>query len=201
MAVANSIAGARGAIDGGVDAYINTSVNGIGERAGQADLLSCILGLKFARDLQDYEIGDAIELTAARTVAKYVSYAFHIPIPMNQPGVGANTFAHEAGIHADGMLKNRRNYELFDHEYLGKDEPLCPGSGRTISTGEFGGLAGLKHVYQRLGVTFTDDDYAQRVLALVQYASTHTQIPLTDDELRFIANYPEAVRKILTVTP
>ena len=201
MAVANSIAGAQGAIDGGVDAYINTSVNGIGERAGQADLLSCILGLKFARGSEGYEIGDAIELTAARKVAKYVSYAFHIPIPMNQPGVGANTFAHEAGIHADGTLKDRRNYELFDHEYLGEDEPLRPESGRTISTGEFGGLAGLKHVYQRLGITFTDDEYAQRVLALVQYASTHTQIPLTDDELRFIANYPEAVRRILTITP
>jgi len=50
MAVANSIAGAKGALDAGVDSYINTSVNGVGERAGQTDLISCILALKFGRD-------------------------------------------------------------------------------------------------------------------------------------------------------
>lgn len=201
MAVASSIAGARGAIDGGVDAYINGSVNGVGERAGQADLLSCILALKFAPDLQAYEIGDPIELEMARKLAKYVSYAFSIPIPINQPGVGANAFAHQAGIHADGALKDRRNYELFDYETLGDDVSLHPGEGRIISAGEFSGISGLKHVYQRLGIDFPDDGSAQRVLTLVQYASTHTQSPLTDDELRLIAGYPEQVRKILTVTP
>jgi homocitrate synthase NifV len=201
MAVANSIAGTQGTIDGGVDAYINASINGIGERAGQADLLSCILALKFARDMEGCEIGDALNLRVARRLAKYVSYAFGIPIPINQPGVGANIFAHEAGIHADGALKNRRNYELFDHEYLGDDESLCPEGGRIISTGEFGGLSGLKHVYERLNIFFPDDGQARRILELVQYASIHTQLPLTDDELRLIANYPEQVRKILTIVP
>jgi homocitrate synthase NifV len=201
MAVANSVAGAQGAIDGGVDAYINGSVNGFGERAGQADLLSCILALKFARDLDAYEIGDNLNLRMARKLAKYVSYAFGIPLPINQPGVGANTFAHEAGIHADGALKDRRNYELFDYEYLGEDEPLYPEGGRIISTGEFGGLSGLKHVYERLCISFPNDEHAKGVLELVQYASAHTQTPLTDDELRFIANYPEQVKKILTLVP
>lgn len=201
MAVANSIAGARGAIDGGVDAYINGSVNGIGERAGQADLLSCILGMKFASGMEAYEIGDPIELKVARRLASYVSYAFGVPIPINQPGVGANTFAHEAGIHADGALKDRRNYELFDYEYLGEEELLRPEGGRIITTGEFSGLSGLKHVYQRLDITFTDDEHGQQILALVQYASTHTQTPLTNDELHLIATYPEQVRKIMTITP
>ena len=59
MAVANSIARAHGAIDGSADVYINTSVDGIGKRAGQADLLSCIMGLKFARDLlQTHEFSE-----------------------------------------------------------------------------------------------------------------------------------------------
>ena len=83
MAVANSIAGAQGAIDGGVDAYINTTVNGVGERAGQADLLSCVLALKYARDMEAYEIGDPINLRRIPKLAKYVSYAFGIPIPIN----------------------------------------------------------------------------------------------------------------------
>jgi homocitrate synthase NifV len=200
MAVANSIAGARGAIDGGVDAYINTSVNGVGERAGQADLLSCILALKFARDLQDYEIADPLKLEVADKLAKYVSYAFGIPIPINQPGVGANIFAHEAGIHADGALKDRRNYELFDYEILGRGEDERVPTGRVITVGEFGGIAGFRHVYENVGITFPNDESAKRVLELVQYASAHTQLPLTDDELRFIATYPEQARKILTLT-
>jgi len=201
MAVANSIAGAKGAIDGGADAYINTSVNGVGERAGQTDLTSCILALEFGRDMQEYEIADPLDLTVAARLAKYVSYAFGIPIPINQPGVGANIFAHEAGIHADGALKDRRNYELFDYEILGRGEDERIPTGRIITTGEFGGIAGFRHVYGNLGITFPNDDSAKRILELVQFASAHTQQPLTDDELRFLATYPEQARKILTLTP
>jgi len=202
MAVANSVAGAMGAIDGGVDAYINTSVNGLGERAGQADLLSCILALKFAHGLNKYEIGDQINLKTAYKLAKYAADAFGVEIPINQPGVGENAFAHESGIHADGALKDRRNYELYDHELLGLDEiDEPPKRGRIITTGEYGGLAGFKHVYSKLGITFPDDVTAERILDLVRYANAHTQQPLTDDELRFIATYPEETRLILTMTP
>lgn len=202
MAVANSIAGAMGAIDGGVDAYINTSVNGLGERAGQADLLSCLLALKFGRDLNKYEIGDQINLKMADKLAKYVSRSFNVPIPINQPGVGDNVFAHESGIHADGVLKDRRNYELYDYELIGKDkadEPPQPG--RIITAGEYSGLAGFKHVFSTLDISFPDNETAERILELVRYANAHTQQPLTDDELRFIAAYPEEARLILTMVP
>jgi homocitrate synthase NifV len=201
MAVANSVAGARGAIDAGVDAYINTSVNGLGERAGQADLLSCILAIKFAREMDDYQIGDPLNLQASTRLANYVSYAFGVPIPINQPGVGENAFAHEAGIHADGALKDRRNYELYDFELLGLDLEAPPPRGRVITTGEFGGLAGFEHVYERLGIKFSSKKEASNILDLVRYASAHNQLNLTDDELRFIARYPEQVRQILTITP
>ncbi len=201
MAVANAVAGAQGAIDGGVDAYVNTSVNGLSERAGQADLLSCILAIKFARGMDKYEIGDPIDLTVACKLAKYAAYAFGVPIPINQPGVGANAFAHEAGIHADGILKDRRNYELYDYELLGMQAMEQQPAGRVITTGEYGGLAGFRHVYEGLGVTFPDDTSAEQVLELVRYANAHTQLPLTDDELRLIARYPEPVRGILTMTP
>jgi len=201
MAVANSVAGARGAIDAGVDAYINTSVNGLGERAGQADLLSCILALKFAREMDDYQIGDPLNLRLSAKLANYVSYAFGVPIPINQPGVGGNAFAHEAGIHADGALKDRRNYELYDFELLGLDLEAPPPRGRVITTGEFGGLAGFEHVYERLGITFGSKKEASHILELVRYATAHNQLNLTDDELRFIAKYPDQVRQILTITP
>jgi homocitrate synthase NifV len=201
MAVANAVSGAMAAIDSGVDAYINTSVNGVGERAGQTDLVSCILALKFGRDMKQYTIGDKLNLKMADKLAKYVSYAFGIPIPINQPGVGANIFAHEAGIHADGALKDRRNYELFDYEILGRGEDTRIPTGRVITTGEFGGVAGFRYVYEKIGVTFADNESAKHILELVQFASAHTQKPLTDDELRFIARYPEQARIILTLTP
>ncbi len=201
MAVANSVAGAKGALDGGVDTYINTSVNGVGERAGQTDLVSCILALKFGRGMQDYEIADHFDLTMADKLSRYVSLAFSIPIPINQPGVGANIFAHEAGIHADGALKDRRNYELFDYEILGRGEDERIPTGRVITTGEFGGIAGFRYVYQEIGITLPDDASAKPILDLVQFASAHNQLPLTDDELVFIASHPEEVRKILTLAP
>jgi len=87
MAVATSIAGAKGAIDGGQDAYINTTINGIGERAGNADLVSCILAITKSKDFgQKYQIGDNIKLNMAWKLAKFASYAFDVPIPINQPG-------------------------------------------------------------------------------------------------------------------
>ncbi|MFH1483138.1 MAG: homocitrate synthase [Chloroflexota bacterium] len=201
MAVANSVAGAKAALDGGVDAYINTCINGMGERAGQADLLSCILAVKFARGMDNYPIGDNLNLKVASRLARYVSCAFGVPIPINQPGVGANAFAHESGIHADGALKDRRNYELYDPDFLGLDEEDKVPVGRVITTGEYGGMAGFKYVYGRLGITFPDEKLAEKVLDLVRYANLHTQIPLTDDELRLIARYPEQIRQILTITP
>ena len=73
--------------------------------------------------------------------------------------------------------------------------------GRVITTGEYGGMAGFKYVYGRLGITFPDEAIAEKVLNLVRYANLHTQLPLTGDELRLIARYPEQISKILTVTP
>ncbi len=202
MAEAVSVAGAQGTIEAGVDAYINTTVNGYGERAGNCDLVSTILALKFSHGLREkLPLDEHIDLKMAWKISRYASYAFNLPIPINQPGVGANVFAHESGIHADGALKDRRNYELFDPEDVGRGQPELLETGRVITTGEYGGIKGFRHVYSRLGIEFHDDNEARKILELVQYANLHTQKPLTDDELRFIAQYPEIVRKILTVNP
>ena len=83
-------------------------------------------------------------------MAKYASYAFGVPIPINQPGVGANAFAHESGIHADGALKDRRNYELYDYEELGRGEPEIVETGREITAGEYSGIKGFRNVYGKL---------------------------------------------------
>jgi isopropylmalate/homocitrate/citramalate synthase len=202
LAVACSVAGAKGAIDAGVDAYINTCINGMGERAGNADLISVILALKKSNGLKDLNLLDErVDLSKAWKITRYASYAFGIPIPVNQVGVGGNAFAHESGIHADGALKDRRNYELYDFEELGRGEPEIIETGRKITTGEYGGIKGFRNVYEKLEIEFKDKKEAYKILELARYANVHTQKPLTDDELRFIAHYPEQARQIITVTP
>jgi homocitrate synthase NifV len=201
LVVANSIAGARAANDAGCDAYINTCVNGMGERAGNADLVSVILAIKYGSDMGDYILDEKVDLKKSWMICKYASYAFGVPIPINQPGVGANAFAHESGIHADGALKDRRNYELYDYEELGRGEPEIIETGRKITAGEYSGIKGFRNVYEKLEVAFKDDAEAAQVLELVRYANVHNQKPLVDEELKFIAKYPDIARKIFTMVP
>jgi len=201
MVVANSLAGAKAAVDNGEDTYINTCVNGMGERAGNADLVSVILSVKYGSGMQCYSLNEEITLRMAWKICKYASYAFGVPIPINQPGIGANAFAHESGIHADGALKDRRNYELYDYEELGRGDPEIIETGRKITAGEYSGIKGFRNVYEKLEVEFKDDKEATDILELVRYANVHNQKPLVDDELKFIAKYPDIARKIFTMTP
>ncbi|MER6948674.1 hypothetical protein ABT294_32100 [Nonomuraea sp. NPDC000554] len=187
LAVANSVAGALGDLEAGQDAWINTCVNGIGERSGNADLLSTILAFEHGFGL-NAKLGDAIDLSWARRFGLWASYAFGQPLPYNQVGVGRNAFAHESGIHADGALKDHGNYELYDEATLGPfPEDWHARAGRVVLTGEYGGKAGFRHVMDGLGVEVRDEETAFR---LVQLCNAMTGRPLTDDELRLIATYP-----------
>jgi homocitrate synthase NifV len=202
MAVACSVAGARGAIDAGVDAYINTCVNGMGERAGNADLLSVLLAVKKSAGFADkYKLDPRIDLSKIWQLAKYASYAFGVKIPINQVGVGDNAFAHASGIHADGVLKDRRNYELYDFEELGRGDPEIVETGREIVIGEYSGIKGFRNCYEKLEIEFSSQEQAREVLELARYANVTKQKPLVAAELRFIAKYPEQTRKLLTLTP
>ena len=202
MAVACSVEGAKGAIDAGQDAYINTTINGVGERAGNADMLSVLLALKYSSGLKDKGyFPESVDLSKAWEIANYASYAFRIPIPINQVGVGGNAFAHESGIHADGALKDRRNYELYEYEELGRGQPELVDTGRLITVGEYSGIKGFRNVYGKMEIEFKDDAEAEKILELARYANVHTQKPLTKRELLFVAKYPEQAKKIMTVVP
>jgi homocitrate synthase NifV len=202
MAVANSIAGAKGAIDSGQDAYINTTINGIGERAGNADLVATILALLKSKNFaQNYQLDMTIDLSKAWKIAKYASYAFGVPIPLNQPGVGSNAFAHASGIHADGVLKDPSNYELYSFEELGRGEPDKVETGREICSGEYGGISGFSHIMGKIEISFKDVAEADKILELVRFANVEAQKPLVEEELLFIAKYPQITRKLLTLTP
>jgi len=202
MAVACSCAGAAATVDAGQDAYINTCVNGMGERAGNADLVSVILALLKSSKWGARRLLDPnVDLSVSWRIAKYASYAFSVPLPINQPGVGGNAFAHESGIHADGALKDSRNYELYGFEELGRGEPEIVETGRRITAGEYSGIKGFRNVYEKLEVEFKDDQHAARILELVRYANVHTQKPLTHYELKFIAAHPDEAELIMTVEP
>ncbi len=202
MAEANSMAGAKGAIDGGQDAYINTTVNGIGERAGNADLVATALAVTKSKNFAaKYKLGNPIDLAQAWKTARFASYAFGVPIPINQPGVGANAFAHSSGIHADGVLKDPENYELFSFEELGRGEPDFVETGREIIAGQYSGISGFSHIMGKLEVSFGSKDDARQILELVRYANVEAQKPLVQDELVFIAKYPQIARKLLTLKP
>jgi homocitrate synthase NifV len=202
MGVANSVAGAMGIIDGGQDAYINTTVNGVGERAGNADLVAVVLALRKSKGLAEkYKFGIPIRLSKAWKICKYASYAFDVPIPINQPGVGANAFAHASGIHADGVLKDPQNYELYDFKELGRGEPEMVETGREICSGEYSGISGFSHIMGKMEISFESREDCERVLELARYANVLAQKPLVTDELKFIAKYPDIAQELLTITP
>jgi len=201
MVIGNSVIGAKAAIDSGQDAYINTCINGMGERAGNADLVSVILAIRHGNGMGPEYLDERVDLKKAWKTCKYASYAFDVPIPINQPGMGDNAFAHESGIHADGALKDRKNYELYDFEELGRGEPEVIETGRKITVGDYSGISGFRSVFGKLEVEFKDDKEAHQILELVRYANVHSQLPLVNDELMFIAKYPEIARKIFTMTP
>src|SRR6266542_4621578 len=191
MAVANSVSGALGDLDAGQDAWVNTCVNGIGERAGNADLLSCVLAFQHAFGVRERAVlGDVLDLSWARRFGLWAAYAFGQPIPVNQPGVGRNAFSHESGIHADGALKDRHNYELYDDDTLGPfPHDHAATEGRVVLTGEYGGRAGFQHVMDALGLEVPAED-RDLTFRLVQLCNAASGRPLTDDELRLIAAYP-----------
>src|SRR5690349_4931094 len=112
MAVANSLAGVRAGIR-----QIECTINGIGERAGNASLEEVVMAMKVRNDVLPFWTGiDATMLTRA---SKLVSAATSFPVQYNKAIVGRNAFAHESGIHQDGMLKHTQTYEIMTPESVG----------------------------------------------------------------------------------
>ncbi|HEY0651401.1 2-isopropylmalate synthase [Phenylobacterium sp.] len=115
LAVANSIAGVQGGAR-----QIECAINGIGERAGNAALEEIVMALRVRGDKLPYHSGvDPQHITRA---SRYVSAITGFPVQFNKAIVGKNAFAHESGIHQDGMLKNAETYEIMKPEDVGQVE-------------------------------------------------------------------------------
>ncbi|MFW6034710.1 MAG: 2-isopropylmalate synthase [Halothermotrichaceae bacterium] len=112
LAVANSLA----AVENGA-VQIETAVNGIGERAGNTALEELIMALRTRKDYYDFDISQ--DTTQISRLSKMVSNFTGMPIQPNKAIVGKNAFAHEAGIHQDGVIKERTTYEIMDAQSIG----------------------------------------------------------------------------------
>ena len=133
MATANTLAAVRGGAT-----HVNTTVNGLGERAGNAPLEEVVLGLR-----QCYGIDNGIDLSQFPKVSALVAQASGRPVPWQKSVVGEGAFTHEAGIHIDGLIKHPDNYQGFDPQLVGREHRFV--------LGKHSGKVGVQAVYARLG--------------------------------------------------
>jgi 2-isopropylmalate synthase len=143
MAVANSIAG----IEGGAR-QVECTINGIGERAGNAALEEIVMAIRTRNDIFPYQTGiDTKMLTRA---SKLVSTVTSFPVQYNKAIVGRNAFAHESGIHQDGMLKNTQTYEIMTPDSVGVKST-------SLVMGKHSGRNAFKDKLKHLGYGLSDN--------------------------------------------
>ena len=118
MAVANAIAG----IHGGAT-WVNVTVGGLGERAGNAALEEVVMALKYVEGFEQLQF----DTKRFRELGEYVAQAAGRTIPVWKSIIGTNMFAHESGIHADGVIKNPKTYEVFAPEEVGLSRQIVIG--------------------------------------------------------------------------
>ncbi|MBF9233537.1 2-isopropylmalate synthase [Microvirga alba] len=145
LAVANSLA----ALEGGAR-QIECTLNGIGERAGNAALEEVVMAIKTRGDVLPYETG--IETTMLTRASKLASAATSFPVQYNKAIVGRNAFAHESGIHQDGMLKNAQTYEIMTPESVGVSKT-------NLVMGKHSGRAAFRNKLDELGYKLSDNQF------------------------------------------
>jgi 2-isopropylmalate synthase len=142
LAVANSLA----AVEGGAR-QVECTINGIGERAGNAALEEIVMALRTRHD--HYKIGTRIDRSKIYPTSRMVSSLTGLSVQRNKAIVGENAFAHEAGIHQDGILKYRETYEIMDPSEVG-----IPKS--SLVLGKHSGRHAFRDRVTQLGYTITD---------------------------------------------
>ncbi len=137
MAVANSLAGVRAGIR-----QIECTINGIGERAGNASLEEVVMAMKVRNDVLPYWTN--VDSTMLTRASKLVSAVTSFPVQYNKAIVGRNAFAHESGIHQDGMLKHTQTYEIMTPESVGVKQT-------SLVMGKHSGRHAFVHKLEELG--------------------------------------------------
>jgi len=145
LAVANTLAGVRAGAR-----QAECTINGIGERAGNAALEEVVMALRTRQPYFGLHTG--IETRELAATSRLVSECIGIDVPPNKAIVGANAFAHEAGIHQDGVLKNRQTYEIMSADAVGW-------AGVNLVLGKHSGRHALRAKTTALGYELTDEEF------------------------------------------
>ncbi len=168
LAVANSIAACAAGAE-----YVSTTVNGIGERAGNASLEQMIMGLKMLYNVEkQYTTEYLVDLS------KFVEKASGLKMAKNQPIVGENMFRHESGIHTHGIIAFPFTYETF--------EPELVGNKRVLVIGKMSGRHAIEAKLTEYGME-ADEEAVKKILAEVKAVAESRKSALTDDEFLGIA--------------
>lgn len=167
MATANAIAGVQAGAT-----FLSTTILGIGERTGNSPLEEVTMASKHL-----LKIDMGIDTRRFREIAEYVARASAREIPAWKPIVGLNCFSHEAGIHADGVMKFLSNYEPYSPEEVGMS--------RKIIVGKHSGRSTIKQVLNDRGINI-DDDTATAILEVVRATSVSLKRSLSENELVYI---------------
>lgn len=167
MAAANSLAG----IENGAR-QVEGTINGIGERAGNAALEEVVMAICTRKDALKVQTG--IDTRQFYRTSRMVSDAFGMSIPPNKAVVGSNAFAHSSGIHVDGFLKERTTYEIMSPEDVGFPKSRVILTART-------GRHGLKHRLEELGFTLSPDEIEQVYGRFLEVADRKREV--FDDDL------------------
>lgn len=164
MATANAIAGIRAGA-----CFVNTTVNGLGERAGNAALEEVIMALKYACHVDpQIDTGRLVELS------ELVAHASGRAVPEWKAVVGKKVFSHESGLHADGVLKSPENYECYD--------PAEVGLKRHLVVGKHSGTHGLEERLRQIGIDPQQHDL-NALLFQVRTFAQNCKRSLNDQEL------------------
>jgi homocitrate synthase NifV len=167
MATANAIAGVQAGAT-----FLSTTVMGIGERTGNSPLEEVVMASKHL-----LSIDTGIDTKRLREIAEYVARASGREIPAWKPIVGQNCFAHEAGIHTDGVMKFLSNYEPYSPEEVGMS--------RKIIVGKHSGRSTIKQILESKGIEL-DDVSAGAILEIVRATSVSLKRSLSENELLYI---------------
>lgn len=167
LATANSLAAAKAGAT-----HINTTVNGLGERAGNAALEEVVLGLK-----QLYSMQSGVDLQRFPQLSKLVEQASGREVHWQKSVVGRGVFTHEAGIHVDGLIKDPSNYQAFNPAEVGRVHEFV--------LGKHSGTRAVQQVFSDMGVSL-DRSAAGRILAQVRALVSQTKRPPLITELQAI---------------
>mgnify|MGYP001171376786 FL=1 len=181
LAVANSLA----AIQAGAT-QVEVTVNGIGERAGNCALEELVMALETRKETFGYTTN--IRLEEIYETSRLVSRTMHFPIAYNKPIVGRNAFQHEAGIHQDGLLKNRSTYEIMNPDQLGVPRNM-------IVLGKHSGRHAIRHRVRQFGLELDGAQLDEVYYRFKKVADT--QKTISDEQLAEIVG--EATNRSLEV--